>query len=86
MYDCSISLKGRDVALLCVVGPFFYGSFLHMYDRVQEFYPVRVVPGITGMSGCWTAAAAPITYGDDVLAVLPRHVGSRGADATPQVR
>lgn len=63
--------SGRDVALLCEGDPFFYGSFLHMYDRVKEFYPVCVIPGITGMSGCWTAAAAPITYGDDVLMVLP---------------
>ena len=30
-----------------------------------------VIPGITGMSGCWTAARAPITYGDDILTVLP---------------
>jgi precorrin-2/cobalt-factor-2 C20-methyltransferase len=62
---------GRDVALLCEGDPFFYGSFLHMYDRIRESFPVRVIPGITGMSGCWTAAAAPITYGDDVLMVLP---------------
>jgi precorrin-2/cobalt-factor-2 C20-methyltransferase len=63
--------QGRDVALLCEGDPFFYGSFLHMYDRIRASHPVKVVPGITGMSGCWTAAAAPITYGDDVLAVLP---------------
>jgi precorrin-2/cobalt-factor-2 C20-methyltransferase len=62
---------GRDVALLCEGDPFFYGSFLHMYDRIKATYPVMVVPGITGMSGCWTAAQAPITYGDDVLTVLP---------------
>jgi precorrin-2/cobalt-factor-2 C20-methyltransferase len=62
---------GSDVALLCEGDPFFYGSFLHMYDRIRETYPIRVIPGITGMSGCWTAAAAPITYGDDVLTVLP---------------
>jgi precorrin-2/cobalt-factor-2 C20-methyltransferase len=62
---------GRDVALLCEGDPFFYGSFLHMYDRIKGAHPVRVIPGITGMSGCWTAAAAPITYGDDVLTVLP---------------
>ena len=62
---------GRDVALLCEGDPFFYGSFLHMYDRIKSTHPVRVIPGITGMSGCWTAAAAPITYGDDVLTVLP---------------
>ena len=62
---------GRDVALLCEGDPFFYGSFLHMYDRIKISHPVMVIPGITGMSGCWTAAQAPITYGDDVMTVLP---------------
>lgn len=62
---------GRDVALLCEGDPFFYGSFLHMYDRIKASYAVLVIPGITGMSGCWTAAQAPITYGDDVMTVLP---------------
>lgn len=62
---------GHDVALLCEGDPFFYGSFLHMYDRLRADYSVTVIPGITGMSGCWTAAAAPITYGDDVLTILP---------------
>ena len=79
---------GRDVALLCEGDPFFYGSFLHMYDRIKQAHPVTVVPGITGMSGCWTAARAPITYGDDILTVLPgtldravlaKHLG--GSDA-----
>ncbi|MGQ0456705.1 MAG: precorrin-2 C(20)-methyltransferase [Hyphomicrobium sp.] len=74
--DCAESLSrelddGCDVALLCEGDPFFYGSFLHMYDRLKTSHPVVVVPGVTGMSGCWTAAAAPITYGDDVLSVLP---------------
>ena len=27
--------EGRDVALLCEGDPFFYGSFLHMYDRIR---------------------------------------------------
>jgi precorrin-2/cobalt-factor-2 C20-methyltransferase len=79
---------GRDVALLCEGDPFFYGSFLHMYDRIKSAHPVMVIPGITGMSGCWTAAHAPITYGDDVMSVLPgtldeealaKHI--KGADA-----
>ena len=62
---------GLDVALLCEGDPFFYGSFLHMYDRIRASHIVVVIPGITGMSGCWTAADQPITYGDDVLTVLP---------------
>jgi precorrin-2/cobalt-factor-2 C20-methyltransferase len=31
---------------------------------------VEVVPGITGMTGCWNAVGTPITWGDDVLTVL----------------
>ena len=34
-------------------------------------FPVEVVPGVTGMSGCWTRANLPMTWGNDTLAVLP---------------
>jgi precorrin-2/cobalt-factor-2 C20-methyltransferase len=62
---------GADVAVLCEGDPFFYGSFMHLYTRLQGRAPVEVIPAITGMSGCWTASGQPITYGDDVLTVLP---------------
>jgi precorrin-2/cobalt-factor-2 C20-methyltransferase len=61
----------RDVALLCEGDPFFYGSSLAMLDRLARHYPSEVVPGVTGMSGCWTRAGARMTHGDDVLTVLP---------------
>ena len=51
--------------------PFFYGSFMHLWRRLKDRLPVEVVPGVTGMSGCWTRAGTPITWGDDVLTVLP---------------
>lgn len=63
--------NGQNIVLLCEGDPFFYGSFLHMYDRIKASHDVQVVPGITGMSGCWTAAGQPMTYGDDILTVLP---------------
>jgi precorrin-2/cobalt-factor-2 C20-methyltransferase len=63
--------RGSDVALLCEGDPFFYGSFMHIYVRLKARFSVTVVPGVTGMSGCWTTAGAPITWGDDVLTVLP---------------
>lgn len=62
---------GRDVALLCEGDPLFYGSFMHLYVRLRDRFPVTIVPGVTGMSGCWTAAGEPMTWGDDVLSVLP---------------
>jgi precorrin-2/cobalt-factor-2 C20-methyltransferase len=62
---------GRDVALLCEGDPFFYGSSMYLFDRLRDAFPHRIVPGVTGMSGCWTAAGTPITHGNDVLSVLP---------------
>ncbi len=69
---------GRDVALLCEGDPLFYGSFMHLYVRLRGRAPVTIVPGISGMSGCWSAAGLPITWGDDVLTVLP---GTLSAEA-----
>lgn len=62
---------GCSVGLLAEGDPFFYGSFMHMWRRLHAIVPVEVVPGVTGMSGCWTRANAPITWGDDVLTVVP---------------
>ena len=62
---------GRDVAVLCEGDPFLYGSFMHLHSRITGHVPVVVVPGISGMSGCWTASGVPITFGDDVLTVVP---------------
>ena len=66
----ALAEAGEDVVVLCEGDPFFYGSFMHLHSRLQGRATVEVVPGITGMSGCWTATGTPITWGDDVLTVL----------------
>lgn len=60
----------EEVLVLCEGDPFFYGSFMHLHSRLQDRVSVEVIPGITGMTGCWTATGQPITWGDDVLTVL----------------
>ncbi|RRH72064.1 precorrin-2 C(20)-methyltransferase [Falsigemmobacter faecalis] len=62
--------RNGDVVVLCEGDPFFYGSFMHLYTRLPRDL-VEVVPGIPGMVGCWTASGQPITWGDDILTVLP---------------
>lgn len=59
-----------DVVVLCEGDPFFFGSFMHLHSRLPREL-VEVVPGIPGMAGCWTATGQPITWGDDILTVLP---------------
>jgi precorrin-2/cobalt-factor-2 C20-methyltransferase len=62
---------GRDVALACEGDPLFYGSFMHLYVRLKQDFDVTIIPGVTGMAGCSARAAAPMTWGDDVLTILP---------------
>ncbi len=66
----TLTSAGEDVVVLCEGDPFFYGSFMHLYTRLNGHTPVEVVPAITGMSAAWTATGAPITWGDDILTVL----------------
>ena len=61
----------ESVGLLAEGDPFFYGSFMHMWRRLASDFPVEVVPGVTGFSGCSSRAGAPLTWGDDILTVLP---------------
>jgi len=60
----------RSVAVLCEGDPFLYGSFMHLYDRLNGDHATEVVPGITSMSGCWTRAGTPMTRGNECLSVL----------------
>jgi precorrin-2/cobalt-factor-2 C20-methyltransferase len=74
--DCAARLyacleAGRSVALLCEGDPFLYGSAMYLFDRLRTAHRAEVVPGVTGMSGCWSQAGQPMTHGDDVLSVLP---------------
>jgi precorrin-2/cobalt-factor-2 C20-methyltransferase len=76
-YETSVAMlsahldAGRDVALLSEGDPLFYGSFMHIYVRMRGRHPITLVPGVSGMAGCWAAAGEPMTWADDTLAVLP---------------
>jgi precorrin-2/cobalt-factor-2 C20-methyltransferase len=62
---------GRVVAVICEGDPLFYGSYMHLHARLAPRFATEIVAGVTGMSGCWSAAAMPIAQGDDVFTVLP---------------
>jgi precorrin-2/cobalt-factor-2 C20-methyltransferase len=63
--------SGRMVAVICEGDPLFYGSYMHLHARLASRFATEIVAGVTGMSGCWSAAGMPIAQGDDVFTVLP---------------
>lgn len=62
---------GRDVAVLCEGDPFFYGSFMYLFGRVAERFPVEVVPGVSSLTACAAVLGAPLAARNDVLTVVP---------------
>lgn len=62
---------GRDVALLCEGDPIFYGSGLHLLERLDGRFATEIIPGVSGMSGCWARARLAPLRGGETLAVLP---------------
>lgn len=63
--------EGRTVAVLSEGDPLFYGSYMHIHFRLGHRYPTEVIPGVTSLSGCWSAAGLALARGDDVLSVVP---------------
>jgi precorrin-2/cobalt-factor-2 C20-methyltransferase len=62
--------RESDIVVLCEGDPFFYGSFMHLYSRLQGRAEIEVIAGIPGMVGCWNVIGRPIALGDDVMTVL----------------
>ncbi|HMB76176.1 MAG TPA: precorrin-2 C(20)-methyltransferase [Kiloniellaceae bacterium] len=63
--------EGRDVAVLCEGDPFFYGSFMYLFGRLAERFPVEVVPGVSSLTACAASLGAPLAARNDVLIVVP---------------
>ena len=63
--------EGRKVAVLSIGDPLFYGSYMHLHERLAADYPTCVIAGVSAMAGCWSLAGVPIAQGEDVLCVLP---------------
>ncbi|MBT4490547.1 MAG: precorrin-2 C(20)-methyltransferase, partial [Rhodospirillaceae bacterium] len=63
--------NGEDVAVICEGDPFFYGSFMYLFDRLGDVFPVQVVPGISSLMACAAASLMPLVARTETLSVLP---------------
>jgi precorrin-2/cobalt-factor-2 C20-methyltransferase len=63
--------KGENVVMLCEGDPFFYGSFMYVFERLSDKFNCVVVPGVTSISAASAAIGHPLVARDDVLKILP---------------
>jgi precorrin-2 C20-methyltransferase / precorrin-3B C17-methyltransferase len=62
---------GRDVVVLCEGDPSFYGSYLHVHERLAGRFRSVIVPGISSVSAAAAASSVPLVQHDETLTVLP---------------
>ena len=75
---------GRTVAVLCEGDPFFYGSFMSLFERLALRFPTRVVPGVSSLMACAAAASHPLAGKNDGLSVLPATMSADRLQAAMQ--
>jgi len=62
---------GEDVVTLCEGDPFFYGSFMYLFERLSGRFAIEIVPGVTSLTACAAQLGRPLTSRNDVLTVIP---------------
>lgn len=63
--------SGEDVVVLCEGDPFFYGSFMYLYERLIDDYKVDIVPGVSSIMAGAAALGRPLAARNDRLAIIP---------------
>ena len=77
IYDDSARLiaehlrAGMDVIVLCEGDPFFYGSFMYLYDRLADDFSCEIIPGVSSLTACASRLKQPLAARKDVLSVIP---------------
>lgn len=63
--------SGRNVVVLCEGDPFFYGSFMYLYERLADVHMIEVVPGVSSLMTCAARIKRPLAGRNDVLKIIP---------------
>jgi len=63
--------SGRDVCVLCEGDPFFYGSFMYLFERLAGGYGTEIVPGVSSLVASAAALKRPLAARNDMLSVVP---------------
>jgi len=73
--------EGRDVAVLCEGDPFLFGSFMYIFERLSDRFPIEVVPGVSSIGACAAAAGAPLVSRNQVLSIVPAPLAEKDLEA-----
>ena len=62
--------QGKTIAFLCEGDPFFFGSYIYLYQRLHIKYNCKTISGISSIHASSALSGVPLMQQDDNLAVL----------------
>jgi precorrin-2/cobalt-factor-2 C20-methyltransferase len=65
--------QGEDCAFVNEGDPFFYGTFIHVFETLRRLHPevrVEVIPGISSLHAASACTLIPLAHGDEKVAVI----------------
>ena len=65
---------GKDVACISIGDPFFYSTFIYVFENLKERLKdlkVEIVPGVSSINASSAAAILPLAKANERVAVLP---------------
>lgn len=65
---------GKDVACISIGDPFFYSTFIYVFENLKERLKdlaVEIVPGVSSINASSAAAVLPLAKANERVAVLP---------------
>ncbi len=68
--------QGKDIGVICEGDPLLYGSFMYVFTRLQDKYPIEVIPGVSSPVGAAAVLGLPLCYRQEVFKIVPATASS----------
>ena len=62
---------GKSIAILCEGDPFFFGSFMYLFEFLSGQWDMEIIPGVSSMMASAAALKIPLAARNDVISVIP---------------
>lgn len=62
---------GKDVVVLCEGDPFFFGSFMYLFERLAHRFDTEIIPGVSSLRAGAAALRRPLAARNDILTIIP---------------
>ncbi|MEJ5327620.1 MAG: precorrin-2 C(20)-methyltransferase [Candidatus Bathyarchaeia archaeon] len=79
--------SGKTIAFITLGDPFFYSTFIYLFQTLKQKYPhvtMEIIPGVTSLTACAARAQVPLAEKDEVIAIIPSDIDFKLIEETAE--